>query len=205
MAGPDVPMVVQISRWDPLKDMAGVMHAFAEHVEDGVEAQLVLAGPNVSGVADDPEAAEVLDDCITQWRELPHECRSRIVLACLPMADSEENAVMVNALQRHAAVVVQKSLEEGFGLTVAEAMWKARPLVASRVGGIQDQVVDGVTGVLIEPTDGAALGRAVGELLADPDRANAMGAAGKERVRERFLGNRHLLQYAEMLIELARE
>ncbi len=202
MAGPDVPMVVQVSRWDPLKDMAGVMHAFADHVEDGIDAQLVLAGPNVSGVADDPEAAEVLDDCIAQWRELRHECRSRIVLACLPMADSEENAVMVNALQRHAAVVVQKSLEEGFGLTVSEAMWKGRPVVASRVGGIQDQVVDGVTGILIEPTDGAALGSALGELLADPARALSMGEAGKERVRDNFLGNRHLLQYAELLMEL---
>ncbi len=205
-AGPmpdsDVPMVVQISRWDPLKDMGGVMDAFARHVNGGLNAHLVLAGPNVSGVADDPEGAGVLDSCIAQWRDLHHEARSRVTLACLPMNDSDENAVMVNALQRHAAVVVQKSLEEGFGLTVSEAMWKARPLVASRVGGIQDQIVEGETGYLVEPDDHQAFGEAVVSLLSDPDQADRMGRAGHDRVREHFLGDRHLRQYANLLIDL---
>ena len=203
MPAPDVPMVVQVSRWDPLKDMAGVMRAFADHVDGGLRANLVLAGPNVSGVADDPEGAEVLDSCITQWRGLSHDARSRIVLACLPMTDADENAVMVNALQRHATVVVQKSLEEGFGLTVSEAMWKARPVVASAVGGIQDQVIDGETGRLVEPTDHAAFGEAVVSLLTDPDRAVEMGRAGREHVRQHFIGDRHLGQFAALLCDLA--
>lgn len=202
MPDPDAPMVVQISRWDPLKDMAGVMHAFAEHVDGGVGAHLVLAGPNVSGVSDDPEGAEVLDACIAEWRELSHEARSRIVLACLPTTDPDENAVMVNALQRHAAVVVQKSLQEGFGLTVSEAMWKGRPVVASRVGGIQDQVIDGETGLLVDAEDHRAFGEAVVSLLTDPDRADQMGAAGREHVRENFLGDRHLRQYASLIMDL---
>lgn len=199
---PETPLVVQISRWDVLKDMAGVMRAFADHVDGGFDAHLVLAGPNVSGVADDPEGAAVLSDCIAEWRDLPHEARSRITLACLPMYDSDENAVMVNALQRHATVVVQKSLEEGFGLTVSEAMWKGRPVVASRVGGIQDQVVDGETGLLVDPEDPVAFGAAVRSLLGDADRADRMGRAAKEHVRDHFLGDRHLTEYAGLLLDL---
>jgi trehalose synthase len=115
------------------------------------------------------------------------------------MADVEENAVMVNALQRRADVVVQKSLAEGFGLTVAEAMWKARPMVASRVGGIQDQIEDGVSGTLVAPTDLEAFGRAVDRYLSDRERARVVGEAARERVREHFLGSRHLIQYLDVL------
>ena len=110
----------------------------------------MLAGPDVAAVADDPEGAEVLAEVERRWRELPRAGRRRVHLALLPMDDADENAVMVNALQRRADVVVQKSLAEGFGLTVAEAMWKGRPVVASRVGGIQDQIEDGETGVLVD-------------------------------------------------------
>src|SRR6185312_10332505 len=103
-------------------------------------AHLVLAGPATAGVADDPEGAEVLDEAFAAWRALPAPARARVHLACLPMDDAEENGAIVNALQSRADVVVQKSLAEGFGLTVAEAMWKGRPMVGSRVGGIQDQI-----------------------------------------------------------------
>jgi trehalose synthase len=116
----------------------------------------------------------------------------------LPMADAEENAAMVNALQRRATVVLQKSLAEGFGLTVSEAMWKGRPVVAGRVGGIQDQIADGDTGVLIDPHDLAAYGQAVVGLLADPAAAAAMGGRAQTRVRDEFLGPRHLAQYVEL-------
>ena len=136
-------MVLQASRWDALKDMGGVLTGFAEHVADRTDAHLILAGPQTSGVADDPEADEVFDDCISLWRALPSDVQRRIHLACVPMDDTDENAAIINALQRHATVVVQKSLAEGFGLTVAEAMWKSRPVVASAVGGIVDQVVPG--------------------------------------------------------------
>ena len=101
------------------------------------------------------------------------------------MDDAEENAAIVNALQRAADVVVQKSIAEGFGLTVAEAMWKGRPVVATAVGGIQDQIVDGETGVLLaDARDLDAYGAAVRALLEDPDRARRMGEAAKARVRD---------------------
>src|SRR5262249_23309228 len=117
-------------------------------------AELTLAGPNVTAVADDPEGIATFNRVIEAWRGLSHGRRRRVQLACLPMADVQENAAIVNALQRHAAVVVQKSLQEGFGLTVTEAMWKGRPIVASAVGGIQDQIVDGQHGLLVaDPTD----------------------------------------------------
>ena len=111
---------------------------------------------------------------------------------------------MVNALQRRADVVVQKSLAEGFGLTVIEAMWKSRPVVASGVGGIQDQIDDGVSGILIDdPTDLPAFGAAVGSLLADEARAAEIGRAARERVIEGFLGVRRLVQYLELIEAVA--
>ncbi len=201
----EAPLVVQVSRWDPLKDPRGVVLGFAQLVEAGGagEAELVLAGPNVHGVADDPEAAQVFDDTLAVWRDLPHGVRDRVHLACLPTADIEENAVIVNALQRHAAIVVQKSLHEGFGLTVAEAMWKARPVVASAVGGIQDQIDDGVHGLLLQdPRDLGAFAQALRGLIADPARARRLGEAARERVRERYLGIRHLIEYARLIERL---
>src|SRR5438105_952259 len=115
------------------------------------------------------------------------------------MDDPQENALIVNALQRRAQVVVQKSLAEGFGLTVAEGMWKGRPVVASRIGGIQDQIEAGVTGLLLDdPRDLQAYGLAVVGLLDDPQRAEVMGRAAQERVRGEFLGVRSLLQYTRL-------
>jgi trehalose synthase len=119
------------------------------------------------------------------------------------MADPVENALVVNALQRHASVVAQKSLAEGFGLTVAEAMWKSRPVVASAVGGIVDQVVDGETGLLVrDPHDLGAFGAAVERLLGDQAEATRIGWNARTHIAEHFLGDRHLLQYAELLTGL---
>jgi trehalose synthase len=200
------PLVVQVSRWDRLKDMQGLMEGFAEHVVTTTSAHLALVGPNVSGVADDPEGAEVLEECFAAWRDLPHAARARIQLVCLPMADVEENAAIVNAIQRHATVVVQKSLAEGFGLTVAEAMWKARPVVASAVGGIQDQIVDGESGLLLaDPTDHEELGSALVRVLGDPDLARRIGTSARRRTSEHFLGSRHLIDYAQLLTELVND
>jgi trehalose synthase len=200
---PDMPVVLQVSRWDALKDPIGVIRGFGEHVPAETGAHLVYAAPVVEAVADDPEGARVRLEAIATWDRLPPEPRSRIHLASLPMEDPEENAIMVNALQRHAHVVVQKSLAEGFGLTVAEAMWKARPVVASRIGGIQDQVVDGETGVLLDdPHNLAAYGAAVTGLLNDPERAEQMGKRARERVRENFLSARSLLDYLAVIRRL---
>ena len=173
--------MVQVSRWDRLKDplgvLAGVRRARARARRT---PHLLLAGPDVHAVADDPEGAEVFAEVEAAWRELPAEVRRRVHLALLPMDDADENAVIVNALQRRADVVVQKSLAEGFGLTVAEAMWKGRPVVASRVGGIQDQIEDGRTGFLVDPGDLRAFGERVSALLRRPARrrAHRRGRAG---------------------------
>jgi len=205
-APPDAPLVVQVSRWDRMKDMAGVMEGFAAHVDRALGAHLLLLGPAVTGVADDPEAAAVLRDCLDRWRQLPHAARTRIHLACTPMRDPDEQATIVNAVQRHAAVVVQKSLAEGFGLTVVEAMWKARPVVASAVGGIRDQIVDGEHGLLLDdPTDLAAFGAAVERLLRDRDAARRLGAAARRRAADAFLADRHLGRYAQLLDAVAQD
>jgi trehalose synthase len=199
----DAPLVVQVSRWDRQKDMPGVLLGFARHVDRSLGARLLLAGPDVGGVADDPEAAELFGRCRTAWAQLPEPDRQRIQLACIPMADLDENAAIVNAIQRHAAVVTQKSLAEGFGLTVTEAMWKARPVVASAVGGILDQVRHGETGLLVaDPTDLTTFGRHVSALLADPGQAARLGAAARDRVLADFLSDRHLLRWVEILDRL---
>ncbi|MGZ5398381.1 MAG: glycosyltransferase [Nocardioides sp.] len=204
---PDVPLVVQVSRWDRLKDMTGVMEGFvhAVGVDDLAGAQLMLAGPDVSGVTDDPEGAEVLDECREARNRLPEAIRRRVHLASIPMDNVDENAIIVNALQRHASVVVQKSLAEGFGLTVTEAMWKGRPVVASRLGGIQDQIVDGRDGLLLDdPTDIDEFAQVLRRPLADPRLADRLGAAAHARVLEEYVGDRHLQQYAVLFAELVR-
>jgi len=197
--GHDGRFVAQVSRWDRLKDPVGVLHGFARAAEAWEDAHLLLAGPRAGAVADDPEAETTLAEVIAARSSLPASLRARVHLATLPVDDEDENAAIVNAIQRRAAVVVQKSLAEGFGLTVTEAMWKGKPLVVSRVGGIQDQITDGEDGVAVDPRDVDGFGAAVGGLLADPARAAALGAAARERVRARFLQPRHLAEWVEIL------
>jgi trehalose synthase len=171
----------------------------AEHLDDP-DLHLVLAGPDTDGVSDDPEGATVYAEVTEAWQQLEPGDRRRAHLLSLPMHDIEENGAMVNAIQRRADVVVQKSIAEGFGLTVAEAMWKQRPVVGSRVGGIQDQVEDGETGLLIaDPHDLAACATAIEAILADPARARAMGEAGRQRVIDRYLAIHRLREYVELL------
>jgi trehalose synthase len=203
LPGSEARLVVQVSRWDRLKDPAGVMHGFAEVLAAGHDAWLILAGPSLGSVSDDPDGAAVLAEVESEWRRLPDPICSRVLLACLPMEDLDENGAIVNALQRQATIVVQKSLKEGFGLTVTEAMWKARPVVATATGGIGDQIEDGVTGVLLaNPLDLKAFAVAVDDLLDDPERAQAIGEAARESVRGNFLEDRHTLQYVELFERL---
>ena len=201
---PDAPLVTQVSRWDRLKDPIGVMESLVAHTHHSSGSHLVLAGPEPASVSDDPEGAGVLRSCVARWESLAPEVRGRIHLALLPMQDAEENAAIVNALQRRSSVVVQKSLAEGFGLTVAEAMWKGRPVVASRVGGIQDQIVDGESGLLVDPTDIVGFGAVVRDLVLDPARRERLGAAAQERVRDEFLGVRHLTEYVDLFERVMR-
>jgi trehalose synthase len=202
----DAPLVTQVSRWDRLKDMAGVLSAFAEHVAPARDdTHLMLVGPDVSGVSDDPEGAEVLFACQQAWERMPPAIRARCHLVSVPMDDVDENAIIVNAVQRHATVVVQKSLVEGFGLTVTEAMWKSRPVVATAVGGIQDQIADGREGLLLpDPHDLRGFGHRLNLLLDDPALAATMGKHARERVRDEFIGDRHLVQYVDLFDVLIR-
>jgi trehalose synthase len=195
-------LVVQVSRWDRLKDMTGVLVGFAARPTPD-DVHLMLVGPDVAGVADDPEGAEVLKECRSRWRDLPEAIRARVHLACLPMDDADENALIVNAIQRRACVVVQKSRVEGFGLTVTEALWKNRPVIASAVGGIQDQITDGREGLLLaDPRDLDGFAAALRRLLDDPRGAARLGAAGHPRVRDAFLGARHLAQSVDLFASL---
>ncbi|MDQ3962741.1 MAG: glycosyltransferase [Actinomycetota bacterium] len=196
----DARLVVQVSRWDRLKDPVGVIEGFAQGVGPYNDAHLIVAGPSVVAVADDPEGAEVLEEARVAWAALADEIKPKVHLATLPMEDGEENAAIVNALQRRADVIVQKSLAEGFGLTVAEGMWKGRPVVASRIGGIQDQIEDGVTGVLIDdPEDLTEYAADVLSMLDDPEASEQIGKNARERVRDDFLGPRHLMQYVDLI------
>jgi trehalose synthase len=193
-------LVLALSRWDRLKDPTGVMRGFAWHVADP-NARLILAGPEPRAVADDPEGLATLRAVQKAWRALRPSERRRIDVAVLPMARFEENALIVNALQREAAVVVKKSIQEGFGLGVTEALWKARPVVATRVGGQRDQIVSGETGLLVDdPMDLAAFGGAVDRALAEaPFALERLGNAGRERVRARYLADSHFVHWAEAI------
>ena len=199
---PDDPLVVQVSRWDRLKDMRGVMEGFTARVAGTTRTRLALVGPAVDGVADDPEGAQVLGECLAAWESLPPVARDDVRLVALPMDDVVANARLVNAIQRHARVVVQKSLQEGFGLTVTEAMWKSRPVLASAVGGIKAQVPPG-TGVLIEdPRDLDAFGASLAALLARPAEMAAMGRRAHRHVRAHYLSDRHLIDNARLVEHL---
>jgi trehalose synthase len=197
------PVLAQISRWDRLKDHRGLLSCFHHHL-GGEDLQLLLAGAATAAVADDPEGASVWREIGEAWRELPAEIRGRAHLVSLPMDDLDENGAMVNALQRRADVVIQKSIAEGFGLTVAEAMWKRRPVIGTSVGGIQDQIVDGVSGILVEdPHDEEELARAILTVTTDPRGSAEMGEAAHRRVLDRFLAANRLVEYTELLAQVS--
>ena len=181
-----------------------MLRGFAEHLAGRSDARLALIGPAVTGVSDDPEGAQVLEECFDVWRSLPRRARDAIRLVTLPMEDPVANAVVVNAAQRHASVVVQKSLQEGFGLTVTEAMWKSRPVVASAVGGIVGQIPPGAGILLADPGDLDAFGWALAALLADPAGRASMGRRARRHVRQHSLSDRHLIDYARLVAHMTR-
>jgi trehalose synthase len=201
----DTPLVVQVSRWDRLKDPVGVLGGFVRSMKtSGADhAVLMLVGPCVKAVADDPEGLEVYEEVVARWKQLDAAHRARVHLVTLPMNDLEENAAMVNALQRHASIVIQKSLREGFGLTVTEAMWKSRPVIASAVGGIRDQIEHGVSGLLLKnPSDLDSFAGAITQLLANRGFAERLGRNAKRRVTHNYLGLRILAQYDDLIERL---
>ncbi len=199
-------IVLQVSRWDRLKDPIGVLKGFAKLVSEHAIADnivLILAGPETAAVSDDPEGAVVYAETQAAWKELPEQIRRRCYLASIPMDDLEENAAIVNALQRRASVIVQKSLQEGFGLTVTEAMWKARPIVASGVGGIQDQIQHSASGMLLSnPHDLDEFAAHLGSVLNDDALADALGTSAFERVVAEYLALGSLMRYGNLLTDV---
>jgi trehalose synthase len=175
----DLPLVVQISRFDRWKDPHGVIQAF-KLARKEINCTLVLLG-NVA--TDDPEGEEV-------YRSLLDSREERIIIL------SRQDGALVNALQRRASVVLQKSIREGFGLTVAEAMWKGTPVIGGNVGGIRYQITDGFDGFLVSSIEEAA--QRILQLLEDNKLAEEMGQRAREKVRQEFLLTRYLEQYLDL-------
>ena len=186
---PHRPIVCQVSRFDPWKDPLGVLEAFQVVREQITDAQLVLAG---SMATDDPEGFRV-------WEEIEAARGGDRDIHLLSNLH-QVGAVQINAFQRMAGVMVQKSLREGFGLTVSEALWKGRPVVGGRAGGITLQIRDGYDGYLVDSVEECA--RRIIDLLADPVGSEAMGIQGREHVRENFLCTRELEDWLSLFGEL---
>jgi trehalose synthase len=212
------PIVTQISRWDRLKGWLPLMRAFvtlklAVYDEDPADhghrrrldlVRLVLAGPEPAAIQDDPEAQAVLEEIREAYAKLHPAVQDEIAILALPMGSREENALMVNALQRTSTVIVQNSLREGFGLTIAEAMWKRVPVLSnSRACGPRQQVRDGLDGRLIEdPEDTAELARTLDDMLSDPRRIDRWGRTAQRRVYDHFLIFSQLRAWGRLMAEL---
>ena len=195
------PIVTQISRWDRLKGFKPLLDGFIRLKERAGSAaagsphrrrlelvRLVLAGPDPAAVADDPEAQEVLQELTAAYTALPPALQADVALISLPMAVRRENELIVNALQRCSSVVVQNSLQEGFGLTVTEAMWKRAPVLGSRACGIRQQIRDGVDGRLIQhPEAPEEIAARLDALLEDVAGRIQLGQNAQRRVNDEFL------------------
>ncbi len=186
----DKPIITQISRFDKWKDPVGVLEVFKQ-VRRKMDCRLVLCG---SMAPDDPEGIQIYERV---EREADRMLDNRDVILL-----TTENNFLVNMLQSASSVIVQKSLREGFGLTVTEALWKGRPVVASNVGGIPLQIQHGETGFLLDPEDNKAFADAVIHCLRDPVAAGHMGRKGREFVRQNFLITRLLYDYFQLLGEM---
>jgi trehalose synthase len=197
------PVILQVSRWDPLKDMSGVLQAFCES-DLPRTSRLVLCGPSPASIVDDPEAGAVFAEVFDYWQALPQTVARRVHLLQPVLDDGDSNARLVNALQRRATVVAQKSLQEGFGLTVTEAMWKARPVVASRVGGIQAQIIHKQSGLLLDdPNDLPGFVDLLTEVLNHPAYAADLGRAAAHRVGEHFTVQREIDDHYRLYSRIA--
>ena len=186
----DKPLIVQVSRFDPWKDPEGVFEVFKK-VKQEVDCRLLYC---YNLPSDDPEGFRIYNQMHEKVK--PYLDRGEVIFV------RGDDPVLVNVIQRIAAVVLQKSTREGFGLTVTEAMWKRSPVVASNVGGIPTQMVDGVTGYLVDPHDLDACAEKVVTLLQDEDLREQLGAQAQEHVRQNFLITRHLLDYLNLMLDL---
>ena len=181
------PIATQISRFDYLKDPLGVIRAY-KIAKKRVDMQLVLAG---GGATDDPEGPIIME----QVRQEADKDKDIFVLFLPPSSDIE-----INALQRGSTIVLQKSLKEGFGLTVSEALWKARPTIAGAVGGIPLQIAHKYSGILTHSIEGTA--HWMKQLINEPEYANKLGVHGREHIRNNFLITRHIKDYLLLFVSL---
>ena len=184
----DKPIICQVSRFDKWKDPVGLINIF-KLIKEKVDCQLVMAG---SMATDDPEGQEIFENL---EKMVAHDKDIHLIL--------NASDIVINSLQRSAAVVVQKSLKEGFAITVSEALWKGTPVVASAVGGIPSQVIDGKNGYVVAPTDYEGFAERISKLITDKKRSEEFGVFGKEFVKKNFLITRHLLDYINLLKRLA--
>jgi len=188
----DKPLITQISRFDKWKDPEGVIQVF-KLVKKKIDCRLVLCG---SMAADDPEGWMIYEKVEQKAKNLIEN--KEIILI------TSENSILVNALQRISAVIIQKSTREGFGLTVTEALWKGTPVVSSNIGGIPLQVKDGENGFLVEVGDKKGFAERIIQLLKNPELAEEMGKKGKEIVRKNFLITRLLTDYLDLLNDIVK-
>lgn len=189
----DKPLITQVSRFDKWKDPEGVVEVF-KRVKQKIDCSLVLCG---SMAVDDPEGIKI-------YESVQRKGKSMIEKGDLILITAENN-ILVNALQRYSDVIVQKSLREGFGLTVTESLWKGTPVAASGVGGIPLQIIDGENGFLLDPNDTAGFANKIVWLLKHRDEAREMGKRGREHVRKNFLITRMMMDYLDLFDLLNRD
>ena len=187
------PIISQVSRFDPWKDPIGVVKVF-ERVRKKMDCQLVLLGQFAT---DDPEGHKILMSLQKKVDKSPFKNDIKLLIV--------DNAFLVNCLQRASSVVIQKSLKEGFGLTISEALYKETPVVASKVGGIPTQVIDGVNGFLHNPKDYNGFSASIIKLLKDEKLRAEMGKAGKEYVEQNFLITRLMLDWLYLMNKVLSE
>jgi trehalose synthase len=210
------PIVAQISRWDRLKGFGPLLDAFValkrRHRSGMLELhrrrleilRLVLAGPDPDSIADDPEGLEVLEELREKYMRLDPKLQWDVALLALPMESRKENALMVNGIQRCASFVVQNSIQEGFGLTATEAMWKRTPVVGSQACGLRQQIRDGLDGRLVaDPSDPDEIAAVLDEMLGDRQARARMGRNGQRRVYQNFLIFTQLRRWLRTLAEAA--
>jgi trehalose synthase len=186
----DKPLLTQISRFDKWKDPEGVIEVF-KLVKQKVDCRLVLCG---SMATDDPEGVKIFE-------KVKKKANRSIETGDVHLITSENN-ILVNALQRRSDVIIQKSIREGFGLVISEALWKERPVVASNVGGIPLQIVDGVNGFLVDPFNNEGFADRIVEIIKHPNIGKEIGKKGKESVRKKFLVTRLLSDYLDLMRDM---
>jgi trehalose synthase len=186
----DKPLLTQISRFDKWKDPEGVLEVF-KLVKKKVDCRLVLCG---SMATDDPEGVKI-------FKQVEKKANNLIAKGDVFLITSENN-ILVNALQRRSDVIIQKSIREGFGLVISEALWKEKPLVTSNVGGIPLQIVDGVNGFLVDPFDNEGFADRIVEIIKHPNLGKELGKRGKESVRKKFLVTRLLSDYLDLMRDM---